>query len=75
ILKYLEKINVQDAMRLMSKAPELGRWDDVMVFDSPFLKQMSFEMVKNALAEGNGLAAKWTPRKGQYAAELRNYLD
>ena len=75
ILKYLEKINVQDAMRLMSKAPELGRWDDVMVFDSPFLKQMSFEMVKNALAEGNGLAAKWTPRKGQFAAELRNYLD
>lgn len=75
ILKYLEKTSVQDAMRLMSKAPELGRWDDVMVFDSPFLKQMSFEMVKNALAEGNGLAAKWTPRKGKFAAELRSYLD
>lgn len=75
ILKYLEKINVKDAMRLMSKAPELGRWDDVMVFESPFLKQMSFEMVKNALAEGNGLAAKWTPRKGKFAAELRSYLD
>lgn len=75
IMKYLEKISVQDAMRLMSKAPELGRWDDVMVFESPFLKQMSFEMVKNALAEGNGLAAKWTPRKGKLAAELRSYLD
>ena len=51
ILKYLEKTKVEDALRLMSKAPELGRWDDIMVFDSPFLKQMSFEMVKNALAE------------------------
>lgn len=75
ILKYLEKTKVADALRLMSKAPELGRWDDIMVFESPFLKQMSFEMVKNALAEGNGLAAKWTPRKGKFAAELRNYLD
>lgn len=75
ILKYLEKTKVEDALRLMSKAPELGRWDDIMVFESPFLKQMSFEMVKNALAEGNGLAAKWTPRKGKLAAELRSYLD
>ena len=75
ILKYLEKVKVEDALRLMSKAPELGRWDDVMVFENPFLKQMSFEMVKNALAEGNGLAAKWTPRKGEFATEFRNYLD
>lgn len=75
ILKYLEKTKVADALRLMSKAPELGRWDDIMVFESDFLKQMSFEMVKNALAEGNGLAAKWTPRKGKFAAELRSYLD
>lgn len=75
ILKYLEKTRVEDALRLMRKAPELGRWDDVMVFESPFMKRMSFEMLKNALAEGNGLAAKWTPRKGKFAAELRSYLD
>lgn len=74
ILKYLEKTKVEDAERLMRKAPELGRWDDVMVFESSFMKQMSFEMLKNALAEGNGLAAKWTPRKGKLAAELRSYL-
>lgn len=74
ILKYLEKTKVEDAERLMHKAPELGRWDDVMVFESSFMKQMSFEMVKNALAEGNGHAAKWTPRKGKFAAELRSYL-
>lgn len=75
IMKYLEKTKVEDAERLMRKAPELGRWDDVMVFESSFMKQMSFEMLKNALAEGNSLAAKWTPRKGKFAAELRSYLD
>ena len=75
ILKYLEKNSIQDDIRLMAKAPELGRWDDIMVFESDALKQISFEMVKNALEEGNGLAAKWTPRKGEYATELRKYLD
>jgi hypothetical protein len=45
-----------------------------MVFESPMLKQISFEMIKRALEDSNGLAAKWTPRKGEYATELRNYL-
>lgn len=74
ILKYLEKVNTNDALRLVAKAPELGRWDDVLGATSPAVKQASFEMVKNALAEGNGLAAKWMPRKGDVAIELRNYL-
>ena len=69
ILKYLEKINTNDALRLVAKAPELGRWDDVLGATSPAVKQASFEMVKNALAEGNGLAAKWMPRKGDVAVE------
>jgi hypothetical protein len=75
VLKYLEKVSVEDAIRLMRKAPELGRWDDVLAVESPFAKQLGFEMVKAALAEGNGLAAKWMPRKGNVAVELRNYLD
>ena len=75
ILKYMEKTNTNDAMRLMFKAPELGRWDDIMGVESDFLKQISFEMIKTALQDNNGLAAKWTPRKGDYAVELRKYLD
>jgi len=74
IVKYLEKINTGDAARLLFKAPELGRWDDVLEVQSVDLKQTGFEMVKNALAEGNGLAAKWMPRKGKTAAELRTFL-
>ena len=75
IIRYLEKINVRDTLRLLSKAPELGRWDDVISAESEFVKQIGFEMVKKALNEGNGLAAKWMPRKGELAVELRKYLD
>lgn len=72
ILKYLDKTNVVDAARLLAKAPELGRWDDVLEVESGELKRVAFEMVNKALNEGNGLAAKWMPRKGKIAAELRN---
>jgi len=38
------------------------------------LKQMSFSMIKTSLESDNALAAKWMPRKGPLAAELRQYL-
>lgn len=75
ILKYLEKANMKDAIRLMSKTPNWGRWDDILIFESDLLKQISFEMVKRALASDDGLCAKWMPRKGEVANSLRNYLD
>lgn len=75
ILKYLEKANMKDAIRLMSKTPNWGRWDDILIFESDMLKQISFEMVKRALASDDGLCAKWMPRKGEVANSLRNYLD
>ena len=71
ILKYLDKCSPADAVRLLAKAPELGRWDDVLEVESGELKQVVFGMVKNALAEGNGLCAKWMPRKGKIAEEMR----
>ena len=73
ILKYLESNgHTEDAKRLVAKAPELGRWDDLLVFETPVMKQFAFEMVKTALDQSNGLAAKWMPRKGELAAEMRN---
>lgn len=74
ILKYLEKHSIDGEIRLMHKAPELGRWDDILVVESPIAKQLAFEMVKRALDEGNGLAAKWMPRKGELAAQMRDYF-
>jgi hypothetical protein len=74
ILKDLEKTDIKAATALMAKVPEIGRWDDVLVVETSFLKQIAFEMIKNALNAGNGLCAKWMPRKGAVAVELREYL-
>jgi hypothetical protein len=74
ILKHLETTDIQAATCLMAKVPEIGRWDDLLVVESSFLKQIAFEMIKNALNADNGLCAKWMPRKGPLAAELREYL-
>lgn len=74
ILKYLEKTNSEDAILLAHKVPELGRFDDLFTFQTPQMKNVGFSIVQKALNEGNGLAGKWTPRKGVIAAEFRKYL-
>lgn len=74
ILKYLEKTNSEDAAKLAHKVPELGRFDDLFTFETPQMKNVGFEIVRKALEDNNGLAGKWTPRKGIIAAEFRKYL-
>jgi len=71
----LEDTDFRSAVHLLAKVPELGRWDDVLVFKNPFLKQVAFEMIHRALKANDGLCAKWMPRQGSIATELRNYLD
>ena len=57
------------------KVEELGRWDDLLtLIDSPVASQAVVARIKSALAEGNGLCAKWMPRKGEVAAKLRRQL-
>jgi hypothetical protein len=74
ILQYLEKTNPEDAMRLMVKVPELGRYDDLFVFKTQPLKAKAYTMLGDALRARNGLAAKWTPRKGEVAREIREFF-
>jgi hypothetical protein len=74
ILKHLEKTNPDAALALLKRVPELGRWDDVFVFETPKLKWEAYSMLGDALRAKNGLAAKWTPRKGPIAAELRKFF-
>lgn len=69
ILKYLDKHDADAAQALLRKVPEIGRWDDIFVVDTN--KSFAFKMLGQALGEKNGLAAKWTPRKGDTAVELR----
>ena len=74
ILVHLEKRDPDAALALLRKVPEVGRWDDIFVFTNPDLKSAAYTMLGDALRAKNGLAAKWTPRKGQIAAEVRAFF-
>jgi hypothetical protein len=74
ILKYLDKHEPTDAALLLMKVPELGRWDDLFAVESKTNKHVAFTLLGNALRERNGLAAKWTPRQGPLAAEIRQFF-
>ena len=74
ILVHLEKRDPDAALALLKKVPEVGRWDDIFVFQSPVLKSAAYTMLGDALRASNGLAAKWTPRKGPIAQEIRAFF-
>ena len=74
ILVYLEKHDPDAALAMLKKVPDLGRWDDIFVVQTPKLKDAAYTMLGNALRAGNGLAAKWTPRKGSVAKEIREFF-
>jgi hypothetical protein len=74
LLGKLESSNPGLAGRLMAKIPELGRWDDLFVYTDYLNRLNAFKMIKQALDEKNGLAAKWMPRKGSIAVELTRFL-
>jgi hypothetical protein len=74
ILAYLEVHDQEAAKALLTKVPEIGRWDDIFVFKTQPLKTAAYTMLGDALREKNGLAAKWTPRQGPVAAEVRKFF-
>ena len=74
ILKYMETNDPETAKKIVLRIPELGRWDDMLVANGP-LKEYSFSLIRSALIDGNGLAAKWMPRKGKDAVELRKFMQ
>lgn len=74
ILVYLENTDTDAAKALLAKVPELGRWDDLFIFKTKELKSVAYTMLGDALREKNGLAAKWTPRQGKIAAEIRAFF-
>ena len=74
ILTYLEGTKPDLALKLMAKVPEIGRWDDLLVFKTVPIKSKAYDMLGDALRAKNGLAAKWTPRKGVIAQEIRTHF-
>lgn len=59
------------ARRVARKIPEVGRFDDLFcLFNGP-LHQDAVDILHDAIRAGNGLCAKWLPRKGPVALMLR----
>ena len=74
LLAKMESYNPTLAGRLMAKVPELGRWDDLFTYTDPINRRKALGMIQEALADQNGLCAKWMPRKGTVAVELTKFL-
>ena len=74
LMAHLEKNRPELAAKLLAKVPEVGRWDDLFVFKTQPLKAQAYTMLGDALRAKNGLAAKWTPRKGETAREIREFF-
>ena len=51
--------------------PEFGRWDDILYGDTV----TALEEIVWALAEANALCAKWMPRKGPVANQIRKAMN
>jgi hypothetical protein len=54
--------------------PFLGRWDDLLCFETKEFTEKAFYMIKEALDDKNALCAKWMPRKGDKAVALRKFF-
>lgn len=59
----------------LEKTAEVGRWDDLLTLFTPTVDARVRDKIaaiyKQALLDGNGLAAKWCPRKSEVASRLR----
>ena len=74
ILLNLEKTNPEALARILPHLTEFGRWDDLLIFKTKEVKAKAFTLIGDALRAKNGLAAKWMPRQGALAAEIRTFF-
>ena len=74
ILLALEKNYPEALDRILPHLAEFGRWDDLLIFKTKDVKAKAFTLIGNALRERNGLAAKWMPRQGPLAVEIRTFF-
>lgn len=71
VISSLTTNSPQTVRKNIGLIPEFGRWDDVLVLLNTELEDDMFSLIKTALSNGEGLCAKWMPRKGVVANRLR----
>ena len=74
LLKFMERNYPVETIGLIPFIPDFGRWDDILQFETPKVQSAALYTYAMAISMGNGLAAKWAPRKGAIAAKLRNKM-
>lgn len=76
ILEWLAKNEPDVAIRVLSRTPELGRWDDVInvLLVNDKVDEFVIELLSTGLRSNDSLCAKWMPRKGAVSVFLRNKL-
>lgn len=74
LIRHLERNHFDDALLVMEHIPTYGRWDDLFAFETFEMRHAVAGMFGRAYASGNALAAKWSPRKGKLAWQMRSSL-
>ncbi|HET8687116.1 MAG TPA: DUF2828 family protein [Methanosarcina sp.] len=83
LLQYLETQEKyhQILLHVIAKTPEVGRFDDLLIFKTPEFKKVAYTLYAAALLDGNALAAKWAHREKsnrqedrQIAKELMEFM-
>lgn len=74
ILVHLEKLHPDTLEAVLPFVSEFGRWDDLLVFKTTKFKHLAYTLIGDALRERNGLCAKWMPRQGPIAVEIRTFF-
>lgn len=54
---------------------EYGRFDDLLVLVGTYMEKEALKVIADAIKAGNGLCAKWMPRKGKVAETLRAFMN
>lgn len=79
ILVFLENNAPSILDRIFDKIPELGRWDDYLVFNTKKYKHKAYDALFEGIRSGNQLVAKWIPRekssKSALATEIMTYWN
>ena len=74
IMKYLAQDHTDALLKNVPYVSEYGRWDDLLHLEGTKLETEAFTQIRWGLDNQNGLCAKWMPRKGQVATNLRRFL-
>lgn len=74
LFNKLCELDFKLAIRLLSFFPQYGRWDDLLAITHPVVLQVALGYYADELHKGDVLAAKWCPRQGPIANQLRKRL-